>query len=283
MRARTDTTTGMRSAVALAIAASTLLGIAGCSTAAPSTTDGEGVPTETEQSPEFDGAVYDFTQINGIEPASTIRFVIPEEILELESYYAENRVLRSVTAESVDLGSAKFCGIELTYEYASDEVVDRIAATPMDVGGGGGGGLLAETPERKMTFGLGITGYGDLTVGEPPAEPVIESAFATKDYSSLISVRHCAESSTDDDSGVETPIRFNSLADATVGVRDAGNGDFRTSDTKLDEDGYAPKDVLQLDSLAEVSINVMRNGDIAVVSGELSDYKLDANGDWIAF
>ena len=160
MRARTDTTTGMRSAVTLAIAASTLLGIAGCSTAAPSTTDGEGVPTETEQSPEFDGAVYDFTQINGIEPASTIRFVIPEEILELESYYAENRVLRSVTAESVDLGSAKFCGIELTYEYASDEVVDRIAATPMDVGGGGGGGLLAETPEKKMTFGLGITGYG---------------------------------------------------------------------------------------------------------------------------
>lgn len=67
---------------------------------------------------------FDFTQINGAPPAKELTVEIPDELLEMDSEYAESRVLESVTVKSVDLGDPKWCAVEADFDYADGDMID---------------------------------------------------------------------------------------------------------------------------------------------------------------
>lgn len=66
--------------------------------------------------------VYDFTQINGLEPASEIRIQIPDGLKKAAGSDVENLLVTSYAAKSRDLGAARYCAIDVDITYAGGGV-----------------------------------------------------------------------------------------------------------------------------------------------------------------
>ncbi|MEU3023761.1 hypothetical protein ACFW3Z_03625 [Nocardiopsis alba] len=60
---------------------------------------------------------FDFSETTA-GPASSIEFRIPDEILEQEDNYRENRYFESVTLSAADGGESSECAIKYEFEYA---------------------------------------------------------------------------------------------------------------------------------------------------------------------
>ncbi|MFX4271830.1 hypothetical protein ACQBAR_16635 [Propionibacteriaceae bacterium Y1685] len=194
---------------------------------------------------------FDFTQINGAPPAKELTIEIPDELLEMDSEYAESRVLESVTVKSVDLGDPKWCAVEADFDYA-DGINDRIRNTRMtDTGDGPGGDYPLEA---KFSEALGLSGGNTPVFGEPDKANLEESVFMSEDGETVVHVMDCAASPTDDDEYFM--FDFNSVNDV--------------------------KGLLKTDTFAEIKVVVMKSGEVSVLESEVDGYMIDANGSWIA-
>ncbi|MDN5725652.1 MAG: hypothetical protein L0G99_06925 [Propionibacteriales bacterium] len=194
---------------------------------------------------------FDFTQINGAPPAKEFTVEIPDELLEMDPEYAENRVLESVTVKSVDLGAPNWCGVEATFDY-TDGMTDRIRDSRMtDTGDGPAGDYPLED---KFALAMGLSGENTPAFGEPDKANLEESVFLSKDGETVIHVMDCAASPTDDDEYFK--FEFNTATDS--------QGQLKT------------------DTFAEIKVVVMKSGEVSVLESEVDGYMIDANGSWIA-
>ncbi len=71
------------------------------------------------------GSVYDFTQINGMEPAQQITVQIPQALKDAAGADAENLLVTSVVVKSLDLDSSKYCAISIEITYP-DGAADKL-------------------------------------------------------------------------------------------------------------------------------------------------------------
>lgn len=249
--------TKLTTATLAAAGAVTLLALAGCSSSA------DGVPDAEEMPAKPKGAVYDFTQINGMPAAKEITFKIPDALVKTDPEYAKGRVLTSVTAKAHKLETAEFCAVDLTFTYAAgvrDRVLnskwyDPYSKTTAD------GELQAETnPPPTQKIGYAASDGDEPEVGKPdPSNPDFgtDREYITDDFRTLTKIVECASGPTDDEDN--TDVFFNQLT----------------------EGPSTQPGTIAADDFGTAEIAVMKNGDLSIVEGEINDWMLDANGDWI--
>lgn len=229
-----------------AAGAAAVLALAGCSGGADGGQDGGKKRAKSQ------GVVYDFTQINGMPAAKEITFEIPDALLKADPKYAEDRVLTSVTAKAHKLDSAEFCAVDLTYTFVDGARDRALNSKWYDRGGHFNSD---PTPEEKINRTVGS--FGKPTIGEPdPSKPDFgEGTYMSEDFQTITSVVECATGPTDSEDNTE--VSFNQIEDVS-----------RSNTVDVDE-------------FASAEVAVMKNGDLHIVEGEVSDWMLDANGDWI--
>ncbi|MFD6952074.1 hypothetical protein A6A08_02600 [Nocardiopsis sp. TSRI0078] len=129
--------------------------------------------------------VYDFTE-PVTEPVSSIEFRVPDELIELEDDYAENRLQESVTVTAVESDDPSQCAVEYRFEYA-DGALDRLLAHIEDTADD-----HDASKEERMA---------DILTNES-----LDDVELSEDYSSAVVPLGCAVSPTDDENTVEAAL-----------------------------------------------------------------------------
>lgn len=126
-------------------------------------------------------AVFDFTEPM-VEPAQSIEFRVPDELIEMSEDYAEIRVQESITVSSVESEDPSQCAVGYRFEYV-DGGLERLLAYLEEEG------EKDESEEERMAYAL---------VGEP-----LDSIELSEDYSSAVVPVGCAVSPNDTENTVK--------------------------------------------------------------------------------
>jgi hypothetical protein len=116
------------------------------------------------------------------EPAQSIEFRVPQELIELSEDYAETRVQESITVSSVESEDPSQCAVEYRFEYIEGGL-DRLLAYVEETGD------EDHTEEERMASAL---------VGEK-----LDSIELSEDYGSAVVPVSCATSPTDAENTVD--------------------------------------------------------------------------------
>ncbi|MET9796208.1 hypothetical protein [Nocardiopsis alba] len=123
------------------------------------------------------------------EAASSIEFRIPDEILEQEDDYRENRYLDSVTVAAVESEDPSECAIEYSFEYAE-----------------GGLDRLVEDAREYVQTG---TGNVDNGISHALVNENVDSVDLSGDYFSAVVPVGCSVSPSDTDNLVDVRFKKN--------------------------------------------------------------------------
>ncbi|MEV2278289.1 hypothetical protein AB0I72_22155 [Nocardiopsis sp. NPDC049922] len=123
--------------------------------------------------------VYDFSE-PVTEPVSSIEFLIPDELVELEEGYAEERVFESITVSAVESEDAAGCAVEFEFGFA-DSGLER----------------YTEHLENRLEDGEPLD---ERMAGALTGNRYREDIELSEDYSSAVVPMSCAESPSDDES-----------------------------------------------------------------------------------
>lgn len=118
---------------------------------------------------------YDFTE-PATEPTSSIEFRIPDELIELEDGYAEDRVYESITVSAVESEDPAGCAVEYEFDFADGGLERYVEYLENDIEGDE---TLDEAMARRVT-------------GWP-----LDEIELSEDYSSAVVPVDCAESPSD--------------------------------------------------------------------------------------
>lgn len=231
--------TTVRTTIA-AVAAVLFLALAGCSSGPQ-----EGTDAKDGASPSGPpGTVFDFTQINGIEPAHTIIFTFPDELVKLAKADGKAPLIKSVTVTGRQLDGS-LCAADVKYALV-DGALDRLKDTTES------DDLYEDkSPEEIVAIRLASVD-GDTSTIEELDETEPGAYVDGSDPTVMTFINDCASSAIDDD---------------------------RNLLLKFPHEGTYEGYPIQL---AEARITLMKNGTIGVAESEVEGYQLDANGEWIA-
>ncbi|GAB3717773.1 hypothetical protein [Nocardiopsis nanhaiensis] len=121
---------------------------------------------------------FDFTDTLR-EPAESIEFSVPDDLVDLDEEYAENRLFESMTLTAVESDDPSECAVEYEFDYADDgleRLIQFVEDTPNDDRSG---------EERMASL---LTGSSESEMAE--------------DYTSGVRTQSCATSPTDDENTV---------------------------------------------------------------------------------
>lgn len=187
--------------------------------------------------------VYDFT---GPSAQSTSQVVVevPQKLIEANSDYSENRFIERVTIKPMKINSTELCAMTLDYELLGNPVEDLYKARSDHSEG------LSENERRQHAVGSALGQWPAPELSEPdPDKPVKGVYYSEKDRIVTV-IDKCAATPNSDNAVYE--IEF------TLGHGDDG---VRT--------------------LAVAPVGVMRDGTVFASGGEVNNWQLDSNGDWI--
>jgi hypothetical protein len=132
---------------------------------------------------------YDFTQINGVEPASSFMVELPKELLEVAGPAGENLLVESFTISSKELKGASLCAVDVDIEFAKDGA-DTLLATDPDTPG--------------PAFMAELLGQNDgLTMDDFDKDAPEEAAYFSEDYEEAVVVLACSPDTFDEDADGE--------------------------------------------------------------------------------
>ncbi|MBB6118953.1 hypothetical protein [Nocardiopsis algeriensis] len=170
-------------------------------------------------------AVFDFTEPM-VEPAQSIKFRVPDELIDISEDYAEVRVQESVTVSSVESEDPSQCAVGYRFEYV-DGGLERLLASLEEEGD------KDQSEEERMARAL---------VGEP-----LDSIELSEDYSSAVVPVSCAVSPNDTENTVKVRLKQtpesgeSSFAWAEITVMKSGDLFVHepeiSDDWQLDSDG----------------------------------------------
>jgi hypothetical protein len=256
---------------ATALAAVTVLLLAGCSAATKANNSGiaDGAPP---------AGIFEFqTNVYGSEGELTIR--IPDSLVKAAGSDAEGLLVGQVTANALELASSKFCAVDLEVDYRGDglDVLAKPSMTEQE---------YDEMVKSELEYLLDRK-FGVSTVEEAKAENPAEYVDEMMDY--VGSGKYEATPAW----GLlnATPVADLDLSDPQSGryISD----DLRTltfvqhcatspnDDETSDEFGFPVQADGEIGTFASVEINVMKNGTLGLIEAGVSDYERDSNGDWI--
>lgn len=132
-------------------------------------------------------AGFDFTETS-MGPAGSIEFRVPDELIELEDDYAENRVFESITLTSVESESPSGCAVEYQFNYVTDGrdlLIEYLNDNPSDERSG----------EERMASILTGKSLDSIEIDD-------------EDYTSAVVPVDCASSPTDDESTVRASFTW---------------------------------------------------------------------------
>ncbi|WP_143831910.1 hypothetical protein [Nocardiopsis sp. CNR-923] len=113
------------------------------------------------------------------EPVSSIEFRVPDELVELEEGYAEDRVFESITVSAVESDDPAGCAVEYEFDFAD-------------------GGLERYREELENGLNGNATLDGRMARGLTGRD--LEDIELSEDYSSAVVPLDCAASPSDDES-----------------------------------------------------------------------------------
>lgn len=186
------------------------------------------------------GEVFDFTE-ESMEPADSIQFRVPSDLIDLEEEYAEQRVLDSVTLTAVESEDPSLCSVGYQFNYAGgglDRLVEYAngeAAASSDSSTSGIPTPTVSDPDQAAYQALTRDNSSEFEIGE--------------DYSTAVVPVQCSPSPADDSHRV----------DVTFMHIDGSNSS----------------------RFAEAEVTVMRNGELFIQHTDVSGWQVDSNGNWI--
>ncbi|MEU3021330.1 hypothetical protein ACFW3Z_08805 [Nocardiopsis alba] len=132
--------------------------------------------TEEVDSPD----VFDFTELS-MGPVQTIEFRVPDELIEMDQEYAENRVVDSITVSATEAEDPSQCAVRYEFGYTGDDL-DRLTEFAEN--------HYETRPPREAAF--------NAFTGEAPNDTDMED-----DFSSAVVQLKCALSPSDDSDTAE--------------------------------------------------------------------------------
>ncbi|MFE9638954.1 hypothetical protein ACFYOC_08040 [Nocardiopsis alba] len=124
--------------------------------------------------------VFDFTETS-MGPAETIEFRVPDELIEMDQEYAENRVVDSITVSATEAEDPSECAVRYDFGYTGDDL-DRLTEFAEN--------HYETRPPREAAF--------NAFTGEAPNDTDMED-----DFSSAVVQLKCALSPSDDSDTAE--------------------------------------------------------------------------------
>ncbi|MBX0301078.1 hypothetical protein K2F54_13965 [Cryobacterium sp. 1639] len=262
--------------LAAALAATTVLLLAGCST----TPRGDGV----EEGLSVDGAPvegdFEFqTPSWGSDEELTIR--IPEALLEAAGSDADGVLVGEVTAKARKLDSSKACAVDLAIDYRGDglDTLGQPSMTKEEYAAQGEDELesvlmrefgVETVEEAESAAPGGAAEVGEIVENLQQAPYSAEPAWST------------LEATPVDDLDASDPELGRYISDDSKTLTfvlscasdpyDDGSTD--TFNFPIESDGT-------IDTFAFVEMTVMKSGTVTIIDSGVTDYESDSNGDWI--
>lgn len=173
-----------------AVSVAAVFALAACSSEGEVDSEGAGSADESVESAESTDSsdLFDFTQ-SSMGPSESIEFRVPEELIEKDLEYAENRVVDSVTVTATEAEDPSQCAVRYDFGYADGDL-ER----------------LTEFAENRYEPGEEKEAAFHALTNETPANTDIE-----EDYSSAVVQIKCALSPSDDSD--TTQVRFSRVND----------------------------------------------------------------------
>ena len=269
--------------------------VTGCSSSQDVTTSGNETPQRS---------VYEFnTPAYGSDGELTIQ--VPQKLKDVAPE-AKDLLITSVTAKAREIASAKYCAVDLMISYidgATNKLIQPLVtkeeaakAAEADLAS------IVRLELRGNTVEEFVDYYQKAFQSDPSAAKIaqFESARAKLKASYDASGRGAIKETTDLENlayyltGEQTGKLIGDLDpnDPTAGVY--ASDDYKTltfvqscAESPTEVDTASTFDFPKLTSnkpstFGSVDMTVMKNGALTIVSGDIEDYKLDTNGDWIA-
>lgn len=237
--------------VVLGIAAALVL--AGCSSdTAPADGDTVEVDNGTPQDPNDNDAEWDFSNNDAVSKVKTITFTINDDLLDVATDYAENRIFESISVKGLELDGPDFCAVEIEFGFADGVDMDALISDYT-------AGYPSSSLERidAVSGLLGFDGLrADKEFGDPDLDNPSDTIWIAEDYSTATKVQDCASQPYDPEAQT-VPLAF--AAPELVGV----------------------SQMYSLPSLGSAELTVMKNGDLTVIDTRVSGFVRDSNGAWI--
>ncbi|NYH53003.1 hypothetical protein HNR06_002592 [Nocardiopsis arvandica] len=159
--------------------------------------------------------VYDFTEPM-TEPASSIEFRIPDELIELEDGYAEERVYESITVSAVDSDDGAGCAVEYEFDFVDGGLERYLENQENNVGDAAADTTFDRDATLDERMASRMTGWS------------LDEIELSEDYTSAVVPLDCAASPTDDESTSHVYLSrvdgddAGSLAKADVSIMQGG-------------------------------------------------------------
>lgn len=241
-----------------AAGAAVLLMLTGCSGGNQSGGSGtiaadNGSPSDAQTGGE---GAWDFTSAEAMSQKQSITFTIPDDLASTVPGYEENRLFSSVTITGLVVeDDPSRCAAQLEFEPAPGvDLVDMMTelAAKLNAEPNRSSGPVKERQPAGVFHGA-VGGGSVPAVGEPDFENPSETGlWLSEDFTRLTQFAKCAAQPFDPDvDGVEVVLPY----------------------LKTEKHIYP---------LGVANVSVMKNGDLAVLSAEVRDFKLDSTGTWIA-
>ncbi|QZY52260.1 hypothetical protein [Leucobacter tenebrionis] len=249
-----------KKSIAIAAAgAAVLLALTGCSGAQPG--DGSraapdnGAPSDAQTG---GAGTWDFTSVEAMSQKQSITFTIPDDLASTVPGYEEERLFSSVTITGLVVeDDPSRCAARLDFEPAPGvDLVgmmnERAAKLNAEPNRSSGPATTAE-PAGLLYGAVGGDSRFVPQIGEPDFENPSETGlWLSEDFTRLTQFTRCAAQPFDPDvEGVEVVLPY----------------------LKTEKHIYP---------LSVANVSVMKNGDLAVLSAEVRDFRLDSTGTWIA-
>ncbi|MEU2970974.1 hypothetical protein [Nocardiopsis alba] len=164
---------------------SALFALTACSSSGVDSSEGSGsVEGSVEAAEEVESSdVFDFTETS-MGPAETIEFRVPDDLVEMDQEYAENRVVDSITVSATEAEDPSECAVRYEFGYTGEDL-DRLTEFAEN--------HYETRPPREAAF--------NAFTGEAPNDTDMED-----DLSSAVVQLKCALSPSDDSDTAE--VRF---------------------------------------------------------------------------
>lgn len=234
--------------------------------------------------------VYDFT---GPSAQSTSQVVVevPQELIDVNGDYAKNRFIERVTVRPLEIESAEWCAMTWDYELLGDPITahyDKLKENNIDW-------MTADISDdqwREIALDL------EPQLTEADLKQIVEGTHPMYSHDRLrkaaagrapvhtdeelhqMAVRDTLSVTNPElsEPDLDDPSRgfYYSEDDnvATVIDRCAASVNVDETDFEINFNSYNG-------SLGEVPIGVMRDGTVFASGGEVNDWQLDSNGDWV--
>ncbi|WP_376736809.1 hypothetical protein [Nocardiopsis alba] len=159
-----------------------MFALTACSSSGVDSSEGSGsVEGSVEAAEEVESSdVFDFTETS-MGPAETIEFRVPDDLVEMDQEYAENRVVDSITVSATEAEDPSECAVRYEFGYTGEDL-DRLTEFAEN--------HYETRPPREAAF--------NAFTGEAPNDTDMED-----DFSSAVVQLKCALSPSDDSDTAE--------------------------------------------------------------------------------